>query len=505
MAYLDKHPSRKDGTQAFEAIMGSPELLLYDIEFSIITKIDFNLGLFFVIVKSSLPQKLNVREDTLADALLMTGTSFLPAFPVLRDTDIIKQQPFTLTDAINIYRTAHKSMITLCDTWTEILQKQEPNWQDKYRKAKMAIKHNIHVEEHGTGAAVVVSNSDQLTHDHPEYIALNLPQELYHYLIHGDIGRRVMNWLSYLEMLVFPPLAGGDAEEYRRLVTHQLVHIQSQSIALYTSRLHRGFQHRDITMRFWFDNSTTVTIKPLTVEPAPEGLASTWRVNQTLFDSQKAITSTIPGSFSFAIMSLEDAEFAAATKKAVTAVQNLKSQSEILSNTMWRFLHLRGYINDEHRPTVWGEALITTFRLLNSMDFDSINEIEEAAFLAFELLRLDQLNVHNRHQEWIGAPQQGSEQDKDHCMLIARCACFIKLRHKDKGYTGPLSKNLLAFHSIISAVREADRDLVESIVASMFMFAHADRRNGRDENSVEIRKRNNLDWQKLGLRYVHTV
>jgi Temperature dependent protein affecting M2 dsRNA replication len=504
MAYLDKHPTRKDGKQAFEAIMGSPELLLYDIEYSIITKIDFTSGLFYALVKPSLPQKLNVSEDTLTNALLMTGTSFLPAFPVLKETDIIKQQPFTINDAINMYRTANKSMITLCDTWTEILQKQEPNWQDKYRKAKMAIKHHIHVEEHDGMAAVIVSNSDQLTGDHPEYIALNLPQELYHYLIHGDIGRRVMNWLSYLEMLVFPPLAGGDAAEYRRLITEQLVPIQSQSIALYTSRLHRGFQHRNITIRFWFDNNTTVVIKPLAVEPAPDGLAATWRVNQTLFENQKASASTKPGSLSFAMLSLQNTDFAATTKKAVTETQNLKSQSEILSNAMWRLLHLRGYIDNEHRPTKWGTALIATFDLLNSMELDSINEIEEAAFLAFELLQFDQLNARNRHSQWIGAPQKGSEQDKDHCLLIARCACLLKLRHKETGYTGPLSKNLLAYHSIISAVRDADRDLVEAIIVSMFMFAHADRKSACDDKSAEVRKRNNLDWQELGLRYVHS-
>jgi hypothetical protein len=314
-----------------------------------------------------------------------------------------------------------------------------------------------------------------------------------------------MNWLSYLEVLVFPPMAGGDTEEYRRLVTQQLVPIQSQSIALCTSRLHRGFQHRDITVRFWFDTTTTVTIRPLAVEPAPDGLAATWRVNQTLFESQKTAISSKPGSLSFAIMALRDEDFGANTKKAVTEVQNLKTQSEVLSNTMWRLLHLRGYINNDHRPTAWGQALIATFGVLHSMGFESLNDIEEAAFLAFELLRLDQLNVRHRHQEWIGAPQQGSEQDKDHCLLIARCACLIKLRHQDKGYTGPLSKNLLAYHSIINAVREADRDLVEAIVSSMFLFAHADRQRIRDENATQLRKRNNRDWQRLGFRYVYSL
>jgi hypothetical protein len=511
MAYLDKNPLRSDGSQAFEGIMGSLELLLYDIDCAVITRVDFSAGVYWAIVKSSLPQKLNVSEETLINSMLMTGTSFLPAFPVLKDREIIKQQPYTITDATNMYRTANKSMITLCETWSEILHKQEPKWEDKYRKAKMAIKHNIHMVDKQPGSSAVegahvkVTDFDVLTGDHHEYIGLQLPDELYHYMIHGGIGPRLMNWLSWLEMLEFPPLAGGDAEEYRRLVTQQLVPFHAQSIALYTVRMHRAFQHKNFTMRFWFDNTTAVVMNHQSVDPAPDKLTSTWRVNQQLFAKQVATTKTKPGSLSFALTSLQDADFASSTTKPVAEVGNLKSQGEILSNTMWRLLHLRGYIGDSHKLTTWGKALTTALTQLNSMGVDCTPQIEEAVFLAFELLRLDQLNVHHRHQEWIGAPQRGTDQDQKHCLLIARCACFIKLRHKEKGYTGPLSKNLLAWHSIIAAVREAERDLVEAIVASMFLYAQADRRNTRDDDSNQVRKRVNSDWIKLGFRFVYSI
>ena len=124
-------------------------------------------------------------------------------------------------------------------------------------------------------AEVVVNKYETLTADHHEYIGLQLPQELYHYMIHGAIGPRIMNWLAYLKMLVPPPLDGGDTEEYRLLITKQLVPIRAQTLALYTSRLHRAFQHKNFSMVFWFDPNATVEVNHQTVDPSPKELAGT--------------------------------------------------------------------------------------------------------------------------------------------------------------------------------------------------------------------------------------
>lgn len=486
-------------------------MLLYNIDCGIITKVDFQNKHFYGVNKKDVLARLNVNEDTFIDSMLMTGTSFLPTFPALKDSTIVPQQPYTVKDAVNMYRTAGKSIIALCQQWSEIIQKQELNWEDKYRKARLAIKHcpTITLLPNGDTAdgekphdryGVVVSKADQLTGDHHEYIGLQLPEELYHYLIHGAIGPRILNWLAYLEMLVLPPLDGGDSEEYRRLITQQLVPVQAQSISLYTSRMHRAFQHKNFTMRFWFDKNKTVVMNQ-SIDPAPDRLTGTWRVNQDLLASQEKVIHAMSGSLFFALVSLEDEGFAGSTISKSPDVQNIKTKSEVLSNTMWRFLHLRGYINDNHKLTVWGKALAVTMRSLDSSHI-STHKLEEAAFLAFELLKYDQLNTHNRHEEWIGAPQRGSDSDRTHCLLIARCACLLKVHHRSIGYTGPLSKNLLAYHSIISAVRESDRSLIEAVVASMFLWAHADRRMVRDEKAGISRKRTKQDWKDLGFRYV---
>ncbi len=179
----------------------------------------------------------------------------------------------------------------------------------------------------------------------------------------------------------------------------------------------------------------------------------------------------------------------------------MKTKDEVLSNTLWRFLQLRGYADNKHSLTNWGKALFTAISSLDPAD-----QLEEPVFIALELLRLDILNADSAFATYVGAPLRGSgktrlnandalmvksltlrdlDADKRNCLLISRVACLGKLRHKPIGFTGPLSRNLLAFHSFIYAVRESLRDLVEMTLANLLLNGDADR--DRD------------DWVDLGL------
>ncbi|KFY66921.1 hypothetical protein V496_01859 [Pseudogymnoascus sp. VKM F-4515 (FW-2607)] len=472
MAYVDS----KDLDCAV-GIMGPSELLLYNINESLITEIDFEKGLVYGLVKTQLLKKLNVNEETFIDSYLMTGTSSLQPFPALNDPAVVPKQPYTILDAVNMYRTAGKSIATLCETWSEALQKQDPNWQDKYQKCRMAIKHAVVLSTNGT---LEVMKFNELSGDHHEYIGLQLAAEIYHYQSKALVGPRVLNSLASLRMYVYPPLDGGESDEYRKLVTQQLVPIQEQTIALYASRLHRAFQHKNIEMKFWYDDKKTVKMTHQDVTPAPDRQAATWRVDDKTMKSLKDVKAK-PGSIGFALKALDDENFRKASLKKDTPAKpsSIVSTESVVANTLWRFLHLRGYINDEHKLTEWGSALATTVHAL------PMPNQEEAALLAFELLRHDILNARNRHDEWIGGPNMGNDEQNKLCLLIARCACLLKLRHKEIGFTGPLSKNLLAHHSIITAVRECDRDLIEAVAASMFISSHAERKN-------------RTDWEKIG-------
>ena len=60
-------------------------------------------------------------------------------------------------------------------------------------------------------------------------------------------------------------------------------------------------------------------------------------------------------------------------------------------------------------------------------------------------------------------------------MLVSRLACLGKLHHEPKSWSGPLSRHLLAYQSIVSNLRKSLRDLIEMTLAAMFLEGSVDR------------------------------
>ena len=457
--------------------MGSQELVIYDITDSVMSipsAADWEKKSFSGIFKNDLIKKLNVTADMFADAMLMVGTSFLPTFPPLQDPEIIRPQPAVIVDAINLLRTSEKSVTTTCTAFSDILQVRDPNWLDKYRRAKMGVKHCVTVNKEGR---VIVKDYDHLTGDNVEYIGLQPPPELYHYLSTAVVGPRLLNSLGSLEFLAYPTLDGVISEEYRQLTAQSLMPLKEITAALVTSRIHRGFQFRPINMKLWFDDSLKQPLNHRGRQPQTNDQIDTWGVKEEELKAQEQATGAKAGKLTFALLALQN-KFS--NQSTAGDVAGLSLNFELLPNALWRLLHVREYINDKHELTNWGKALATTLKLLapTVKKHNDIHHAEEAAFLAFELLRFDNLNNRNRHAELIGGPLRGSDEDKANCLLIGRTACLLKIRHKNIGYTGPLSKNFLHYYSIIRAVRETDRDLLEAIVASMLLSGQAARDEG---------------------------
>ena len=72
-------------------------------------------------------------------------------------------------------------------------------------------------------------------------------------------------------------------------------------------------------------------------------------------------------------------------------------------------------------------------------------------------------------------------------MLVSRVACLGKIHHHPRGYSGPLSRHLLSYYSVISTVQASLRDLVEMSLATMFLEGYV------------VRDRD--DWMDLSLGY----
>jgi hypothetical protein len=122
-------------------------------------------------------------------------------------------------------------------------------------------------------------------------------------------------------------------------------------------------------------------------------------------------------------------------------------------------------------------------------------ESEEAIFMAFEMLRLRVLNTQLMFPtpQFSGQPLRGTDTDKQNTLLVSRVACFGLLRHRQIGYTGPLSRHLLAYHQMASTVRASLRDLLEMHACGLLMSGAVSRRlNG---GSV---KGNVQEWKDFG-------
>ncbi|KFG81106.1 XPG I-region protein [Metarhizium anisopliae] len=463
-------------------VMGPQELLLYPIRDVIIRSLDFEANKVTAISKKKIMRILSVTEPMFIDALLMTGTSFLPTFPPLLDTSMYTNQ-FTIMDAVNMLRTSDKAVASACASFNDILQAQDANWLDKYRKARLAVHHFIYIAENGE---VVVNDFERLTKDNHEYLGLQLPEELFHYLNTGLIGARNLNSITHGQIVVQPTLDGVVSDEYKKLITTKLVPIKEQALGLIIPRVHRGIGHKDITLRVWFDPKFSHTINHRAQQPPPSQQVGSWDVKES--DIRSVFPAGFAGPIYLEVLALANSEFVAKTIAKESKIRGIDSLEMVTSVSIWRFLHLRGYVSDSHTLTKWGNALATTLLALKDAAENRPEEVpglDEAALLAFELVRHGILGA--KHQENIaGLPRRGTDEDKTSLVLISQCATLLKLRHQVYGYTGPLNKSLLAFRSQSSAVREVDRDLIEAIVASMFIYGQSRRDR---EDYLEISQR----------------
>ena len=453
-------------------IMGAQELLLYPIKDSVIRSIDWEANTVSAISKKQLIKILNVSEPLFMDALLMTGTSFLPPFPALLEPTLIKNQPFTISDAVNILRTSDKSVTIACtSSFNDIVQMHDPTWLDKYRKARMAVNHFIYITEEGE---VKVNDYDKLTKDNHEYLGLQLPSELFHYVNTGLIGPRILSWITNGQLVVLPTVDGVASDEYKKLVTSQLLPIRELTLNLLIPRLHRCIQHKSITLKVWYDRSYSYTVNHRNLQPSPYTRISGWEARDAAI--KEHFPDFVAGSVASEVLALNNPDFVKTTLTK-EKIKGIQSADTIITLTIWRMLQLRGYVTDTHTLTAHGKALaaaMTAFEPTVKKN-PEVPHLQESILVAFELLRFDLLNTRNKHEELRGLPLNGTDEDQASLLLISRCSTLLKLRHEANGYTGPLSKNLLAFRSLVSEVRHADRDLTEAILTSTFVYAQAKR------------------------------
>lgn len=175
--------------------------------------------------------------------------------------------------------TVGRSVIQLCHHWREDPQVQALDYEDKYKKAVLSLKHHVVLDKEGKAIQL---GSEYDAGDAHEFIGLRLPEELYFYISRAMLGPRVPNWLTSGEIDLILPVGCEDTEAYRHLLGDQLTSLQTQTICLLSNSMNRFYQSRSITIKTWYIRETAKSIN-VKDEPSVKEKIAGWKVREIAF------------------------------------------------------------------------------------------------------------------------------------------------------------------------------------------------------------------------------
>ncbi|PPJ61351.1 hypothetical protein CBER1_09605 [Cercospora berteroae] len=467
-----------DSIRGVAASHGSASLLAFGID-RFVLHFDWDAQLAHFIDRDSALAQLNMTIEQLTDLLMLSGLLILPPIP-----EIVREgQVPSIAAARQVLGQAGMN------GWQAAQQSKDKDYETAFKKARLAVKFMIVCERNGDYKQLNFSGSPN---DLAQVIGTRYPIEIYHYLNRGVIGPRILNWRAHKEIFESPPLDGGSAVAYRELVQKKLQPLHLRSIVILSSRLGRYYQSYNVDLICWFNekDKQTLDIKGNPAVSTPSKEPESWHVRDNLRRTSSAAEriDLNANPIHYAITWLSDDALAkkSLTKREKDQHSVLTTPAELLSNITWRFLHDRGYINSsDHTLTAWGKALKAAFEKATADKYLGATtpprEAEEAIFIAFELLRLDLLNGKDLFPGVSGGASRGTDQDKANVQLITRVATLGSFRHQNIGYTGPLSRNTLAYHQLAAAVRNSLRDLVEVHAVNLLLGGSAVRVRDSEE------------------------
>jgi hypothetical protein len=268
--------------ETIDTIAASSEVLLFDVP-EVITNWDFKKKNVTWVKRQACIKDINaVSADVLVDACLLAGTSLLPTLPALNGNQPRKQLKVkAATEMImqSLGRTGH----SVCIHQQEDQEFQSLNYLDRFRKARLAIKHHVVMMDDGK---VVPFDIEHAPGDIHEFKGQRLPEELYFYLSRGLISPKVLNWITSSDIVELPPLDNGESAEYHDLVKNKLTKIRTDTISLLSHSLARFFLHKPVNLRCWF-NKTDVTVISTRDADDPTPLIREWNVHEDVYGPEK--------------------------------------------------------------------------------------------------------------------------------------------------------------------------------------------------------------------------
>nr|ODN90857.1 XPG domain-containing protein [Cryptococcus depauperatus CBS 7855] len=480
LAYLLQHPRGY-----IHAIYSSTECLLWPVE-KVITSSDWNTSFSFV-DKAKVLNDLNLASEQFLDFGLLAGSSITRTLPLPPHAE------FSIKSVADLVR-MHKFGLAVCHSLRQEQPYKTQLYVESFWKARLAIKFFLVLTTDGTCVplpTVITSQQQAFTiqdvpGDLEEIFSPRIPDELYFHICRGLISAQVVGWLTSGMIVESQPLL--ETNEYRRfikdVITEGHTSPRCTTVALLADVLHPDWSKRRVNVHYYFDPPYAPvrgSCVPFTDALTQSLIArcTDWMVPMFNLEMELRRQNSSTIDLKLCIGALAKEELVNRTLKP-KGERVLDKKDEIVANVIWRFLEVRGFVQQNHTHSLIGKALHACFSVSRVND-----RFQESLYLILELLRAGV--VHGGKwggadaEGFAGGPSYGDNDEQDRVRLIMRCISVLPLMLRPQQWIGPLSQELLAFNSFVRALSKSLRQLFEAV--SVHLLLSGDGRRNRDDYS----------------------
>lgn len=362
--------------------------------------------------------------------------------------------------------------------YSSILSLNDDEITGKFQRGVLALqylpvlKFNGRVELSHYNEAETEVNPDSLPpSDIHDIVGQRLPHEYYFYESIGLINPKVLESIVYGTYVEKPPLDGGAAAQYRKIVRLSVDAFKNKEINLLTQNMARYYQVKKIHYVKYFD-SEDIELENKVTPPIFETIN-----NLVVRSTEKEF------KLSTFLNSLENDDIFGKKIPGVSEqADKLQTDFEIISTSLLRSLYLLEFFTFKESkiaPNSWTKAL---FKL---KDLDE--SFQEQLLLLLIFFKLNAFKLSEKFTpSSVGGPKTTDEEEISISLIISRLATFIKIDQKKQNYQGPISRSLLTFRSSIDLIKTNFRELLESVLVSSLA-----------NNEVAKLSKTNNDWRKL--------
>ena len=298
-------------------------------------------------------------------------------------------------------------------------------------------------------------------------------------MMQGLIGPQMLNTLVTSTLIETAPSCNGETDEYRAfLQSQELVRLRSTALALLSNPLHPTYANKEVSMVCWFDPQKQIRLRHESFGKLLHHSLFSWYIEENTIQNELARlnASGIDLMTCFGLLN-PPAKVAPLTFKPegkAYEIQKLKTRDQVLFVAIVKCLQLRGLVSGEsHQITQLGRSILAAMNPKKAMALEE-QPIERRTLIEEVLTAVELVHARILHEKpfnpsydlALGTVESGPDQ---FALLISRAACILTAETKNVPWTGPLSRDLLAFNSCAKAMTRSLRNLYEMSIVSLFL------------------------------------